>query len=180
MKSTGHLSWKSSGQVVLPNPDPNSVFNLYFKGAIPTTPVTTADAGTSAGDAGAPVDNTNAIQKSILDYVITDINRFSNIVGTEDKRAIDAHLTSVRAIEMRLQNMSMPGTTPTGNDGGVVSTTTGNAACNVPSTASEPSATAVANVPAITKLHIDLGVAAFAADHRCVVCNLIRGRRTRR
>jgi hypothetical protein len=170
LKSTGHLSWKSSGQVVLPNPDPNSVFNLYFKGAIPTPPVTTADAGTSAGDAGAPVDNTNAIQKSILDYVITDINRFSNIVGTDDKRAIDAHLTSVRAIEMRLQNMSMPGTMPTGADGGVVSTTTGNAACNVPSTASEPSATAVANVPAITKLHIDLGVAAFAADlTRCVV-----------
>jgi hypothetical protein len=42
LKSTGHLSWKSSGQVVLPNPDPNSVFNLYFKGAITTPPVTTS------------------------------------------------------------------------------------------------------------------------------------------
>ena len=167
LKSTGHLSWKSSGQVVLPNPDPNSVFNLYFKGAIPTPPVTTTpDAGTPA-----PVDNTPAIQKSILDYVITDINRFSNVVGTEDKRAIDSHLTAVRGIEMRIQNMMTPGTpTGTGGAGGTVSTSTGNAACDFPSTASEPSATAVANVPAITKLHIDLGVAAFAADlTRCVV-----------
>ncbi len=93
MESTGHLSWTASGQVVLPNPDPNSVFNLYFKGSLPTTTTGTGGAGGrsgSGGAGGAPVDNTNAIQKSILDYVIADLNRFSNIVGTEDKQSIDA------------------------------------------------------------------------------------------
>jgi hypothetical protein len=162
--STGHLSWRAAGQVVLPNPDPASVFNLYFKGALPTPPPTT----TTPGDAGAPpatVDNTNAIRKSILDYVITDINRFSNVVGSEDKKSIDAHLTAVRAIETRIQNMGAtggPSTPVTG--GGPISTATGNAACNFPSVAGEPAPTAVGNVPAITKLHMDLAVAAFAAD----------------
>ena len=161
--STGHLSWKAAGQVVLPNPDPASVFNLYFKGALPTTtpPTTTpADGGATA----PPVDNTNAIRKSILDYVITDINRFSNIVGTDDKASIDSHLTSVREIEMRLQNMGTSGPATAVDGGGAISTATGNAACNVPSTAGEPTPTAVGNVPAITKLHMDLAVAAFAAD----------------
>jgi Protein of unknown function (DUF1552) len=165
--STGHLSWKASGQVVLPNPDPASVFNLYFKGALPPTvpvPTSTPDAGAAPPPV---VDNTVAIRKSILDYVMTDINRFSNIVGTEDKRSIDAHLTAVRGIEMRLQNMGTTGTTgPTTpvTGAGPISTSTGNAACNFPSTAGEPAPTAVGNVPAITKLHMDLAVAAFAAD----------------
>jgi Protein of unknown function (DUF1552) len=164
--STGHLSWKAAGQVVLPNPDPASVFNLYFKGALPTPPPSTTTMP-PAGDAGtgAPVDNTNAIRKSILDYVISDINRFSNIVGTDDKRSIDAHLTAVRGIEMRLQNMgTTTGPTTSVVGAGPISTATGNAACNFPTTAGEPTPTAVANVPAITKLHMDLSVAAFAAD----------------
>ena len=41
VRSTGRLSWSAPGQVVLPNPDPYSVFNLYFKGALPAT--TSAD-----------------------------------------------------------------------------------------------------------------------------------------
>ena len=98
--STGHLSWSAAGQVVLPNPDPASVFSLYFKGMLPATTPPTMGAGGKSGAGGAPpVDNTAAIQRSILDYVISDINRFSKIVGSEDKQRIDQHLTSVRAIE---------------------------------------------------------------------------------
>jgi hypothetical protein len=162
--STGHLSWKAAGQVVLPNPDPASVFNLYFKGALPTTTPPT----TTPVDAGAttppPVDNTINIRKSILDYVMNDLNRFSNVVGSDDKQSIEAHLTSVREIEMRLQNMGTSGPTTAVDGGGPISTATGDAACNAPSTAGEPTPTAVGNVPAITKLHMDLAVAAFAAD----------------
>lgn len=168
--STGHLSWSAPGQVVLPNPDPNSVFNLYFKGNLPvTTPTTGAGGKGGAGGAGgAPVDNTTAIKKSVLDYVISDLNRFSQVVGTDDKQAIDQHLTSVRAIESRLQNMGSG--TPTAVDGGApISTTTGNAACSVPDTSGEPKPTLNASVPAITKLHMDLSIAAFAADLTRVV-----------
>ena len=165
--STGHLSWSAPGQVVLPNPDPNSVFNLYFKGSLPTTTTGTGGAGGrsgSGGAGGAPVDNTNAIQRSILDSVVADLNRFSNIVGSEDKQSIDQHLTSIRAIENRLQvTMTTP---PTAVDGGApISTTTGDpAACSFPSTSGEPKPTLTASVPVITKLQMDLAVAAFAAD----------------
>src|SRR3954471_22174537 len=170
--STGHLSWSASGQVVLPNPDPNSVFNLYFKGSLPTTPTTgTGGAGGrgAGGAGGGPVDNTNAIQRSILDSVVADLNRFSKIVGSEDKQSIDQHLTSVRAIESRLQTtMTMP---PAAVDGGApISTTTGDpAACSFPSTSGEPKPTLTASVPVITKLQMDLAVAAFAADLTRVV-----------
>ena len=111
-----------AGQVVLPNTDPAKVFQLYFQGALPTTTPTTKGTGGAGGAGGAPANNTNAIQKSILDYVINDLNRFSNIVGTEDKQSIDEHLTSVRAIESRLQNM---GTPPTEMDGGAPISMTG-------------------------------------------------------
>jgi Protein of unknown function (DUF1552) len=161
--STGHLSWSAAGQVVLPNPDPNSVFNLYFKGSLPTT--TTGTGGTGGGGAAGAsgANNTNAIKKSILDYVINDLNRFSNIVGSEDKQSIDQHLTSVRAIETRLQTSTTP---PMAVDGGApVSTVTGTpAACNFPNTSGEPKTTLTASVPVITQLQMDLAVAAFAAD----------------
>jgi hypothetical protein len=165
VSSEGHLSWAGPGQVVLPATDPAKVFQLYFQGSLPTTMPTqgTGGAGGGGGAGGAPVNNTNAIQKSILDYVISDLNRFSNVVGTEDKQSIDQHLTSIRAIETRLQNVSTP---PTQTDGGAaISTTTGTpAACSFPSTTSEPTANSTANVPAITKLHMDLAIAAFASD----------------
>ena len=84
--STGHLSWSAAGQVVCPTPIPTAS-STYFKGSLRPRTTGTATGGHGAGGAGgAPVDNTNAIQKSILDSVMTDLNRFSNIVGSEDKR----------------------------------------------------------------------------------------------
>jgi hypothetical protein len=168
--STGHLSWTAAGEVVQPNPDPASVFNLYFKGQLPTTVVTGAGgaSGGAGGAGGAPVNNTAAIERSILDYVIGDLNRFSNIVGSEDKQSIEQHLTSIRAIETRLQSTVTP---PSATDGGApISTVTGTpAACSFPSTTGEPKTTLAASVPVITKLQMDLAVAAFAADLTRVV-----------
>src|SRR5450432_2710432 len=60
VSSTGHLSWSGSGKVILPNTDPNTVFNLYFKGSLPTTTTSAGGAGGrgAGGAGGAPVDNT--------------------------------------------------------------------------------------------------------------------------
>jgi hypothetical protein len=166
--STGHLSWSAAGQVVDPNPDPASVFNLYFKGQLPTTVVTGAGGmggkGGAGGAGGAPVNNTAAIEKSILDYVISDLNRFSNIVGSEDKQSIDEHLTSIRNIETRLQATTTA--PPSATDGGApISTVTGTpAACSFPNTSGEPSIKPASSTPVLTKLHMDLAIAAFAAD----------------
>ncbi len=43
VQSTGHLSWKAAGEVVLPNLDPTSVFNQLFSGQM-TAPATVATA----------------------------------------------------------------------------------------------------------------------------------------
>ena len=68
-----------------PSTIPNLVFNTYFKGMLPAPPPATgADAG-----APAPVDNSAAIRTSILDSVVSDLNRFSKVVGTEDKQSIE-------------------------------------------------------------------------------------------
>jgi hypothetical protein len=158
VQSTGHLSWSAAGQVVLPNLDPTSVFNTYFAGAIPTT---TADAG-----AAPAIDNSKLINKSILDYVMSDLNRFGSIVGTADKQNIDAHLTAVREIERLLQVMP-------GNGAPVPPTGQVNPACNPPAPGQVPFGATSVNVPALTKLQMDLGVAAFASDlTRCIVMQI--------
>jgi hypothetical protein len=157
--STGHLSWKSAGQVVLPDTDPTQIFQTYFKGAMTAPPPTTTP-GTPA-----PVDNTNAIKKSILDGVIADLTRFSGVVGTADSQNIQQHLNSVRELEMQLASMGTQ--TMVGN--GVTAATGTCAPPTVPAALSGKPANSSPNVPAVTKLMMDLSVAAFAADLTRVV-----------
>ena len=134
--STGHLSWKAAGQVVLPNPDPNSVFNLYFKGALPTHHAAHDDAGGHGPAAPAARRSTTRTpsSKSILDYVITDLNRFSNIVGSDDKQSIDAAPDLGPRDRDAAAEHGDDRPPPTAVDGGApISTTTGDAAaCNCP------------------------------------------------
>jgi hypothetical protein len=185
VQSTGHLSWKAAGQVVLPNLDPTSVFNQLFSGSM-TAPATVATAPTAtATPAGmvappAPVNNTPNINKSILDYVIADLNRFSNIVGTADKANIENHLTSVRALETQIVALSGGAGSGTGmasTPGGTVTTAAagvGNAACSPPAQSSvvAPGKTSVGtNVQA--QLMAQMAVAAFAADYTRVVVQQI-------
>jgi len=159
VESTARLSWSAAGQAVIPDFDPYHVFKTYIQGKI-TTP---APAGTPATPAPMPMaDPKKAAQKSILDAVMADLKRFSNVVGTADKANIDAHLTYVRDIETGLGAITGTGT---GSDGGTV-TNGSSAACGIPMAAT---ATAVAfrntdNIPVIAKLHMDLAIAAFAAD----------------
>ncbi len=180
VQSTGHLSWKSAGNVVLPNLDPTSVFNQLFSGAM-TAPATVATAPpamtTPAGMMAPPTAMSNAanIKKSILDYVSADLTRFSNVVGTADKANIESHLTSVRAIEMQLQTMGNTGMAST--KGATVTTASpsiGNAACNPPAQSSvvAPGKTSV-GVDVQAKLMAQMAVAAFAADMTRVVVQQI-------
>lgn len=166
--STGHLSWDGPGQVVLPTTDPTTIFNTYFKGAMPAPAPTTTGTATAAPPAVTPTSPT--VEKSILDYVVNDLNRFSKIVGTADQQSIDQHLTYVRNIETRL---AMATTAPV--IGGQITAGTG-AACSAPTVASTyggTGSTVDANIPMIAQLQMELGVAAFAADlTRCVVMQI--------
>ena len=119
----------------------------------------------AAPGGGSTVDRAKLAQKSILDYVIADLNRFGKIVGTADKASIDAHLTYVRDIEKGLGAIGAGGASGAGGSGGMVIGGSG-AACAIPAAAT---ATPVAykntdNIPVVAKLHMDLGIVAFAAD----------------
>ena len=112
------------------------------------------------------VDYKKAAQKSILDSVIGDLNRFANVVGTADKANIEAHLGYVRDIETGLAGVMGTGM----GSAGTGPVTMGNgAACGVPTGATATGSSKVAfhntdNIPMIAKLHMDLTIAAFAAD----------------
>jgi len=180
VSSTGHLSWKSAGNVVLPNLDPTSVFNQLFSGAMtaPATMATAPPAMTTPVGMMAPPTPPNyaaSIKKSILDYVSADLTRFANVVGTADKANIDQHLTSVRAIETQLASIGNTGMSST--KGGTVTTASpgvGNAACNPPAQSSivAPGKTSV-GVDVQAKLMAQMAIAAFAADTTRVVVQQI-------
>src|SRR4029079_3588707 len=111
-----------------------------------------------------------------LDYVMSDLTRFGKVVGTADKAKIDAHLSYVRDIEKGLPGAAgTGGASGTGGTGGGMVTTGSGAACGIPVAAT---ATAVAykstdNIPVVAKLHMDLAIAAFAADlTRCAVMQI--------
>ena len=123
VQSTARLSWSAAGKAVIPDLDPYHVFTTYIQGKI-TTPPSSGTAGSSgpAGGSGgsgggSTVDRAKLAQKSILDYVIADLNRFGKVVGTADKASIDAHLTYVRDIEKGLGVIGTGGASGTGGRG---------------------------------------------------------------
>jgi len=157
VESTARVSWAAAGQPVVPDFDPYHVFTTYIQGNIKTPTGT----GTTPPSTGTPmVDRKKAAQKSILDAVIGDLNRFSKVVGTADKANIDSHLTYVRDIEMGLAGATGP------SSGGGTGSTGSGPACGIPvgATGTKVAFKVADNIPVIAKLHMDLAIAAFAAD----------------
>ncbi len=158
-RSTARLSWTGPGQAVIPEFDPFKVFKTVFTG---TTPVTTPT--TPGTTPVVVVDKTKLMRKSCLDNVIKDLNRFSASVGAGDRARIDNHLTFVREIEMTLQATT---TTGAGGGSGTVTPPPAGTACQPPTltpTLASAATKLATNFPAVTKMHIDISVAAFAAD----------------
>jgi hypothetical protein len=174
--STGRLSWKGAGEVVIPNNNPFNVFSTYFAGTLPFSGDAGADAAASpSGDAGS---TPSRVGKSILDYVLADLNRFQNIVGSADKVTIQNHMQYVRNIEMTLQGgFGLGGGMDAATDSGA-GTGCGTAAAAATAGGGSVSQSAQAayindtsNIPTLLKLDFDMAAAAFAADMtRVVVC----------
>jgi hypothetical protein len=86
-----NISWRSETMPMMPEVDPKQVFERLF------------------GDAGGGRDSQQArtrramFQKSILDFVSDDARRLQSRVGTGDRRKLDEYLSSVRAIEKRVE-----------------------------------------------------------------------------
>ena len=74
-----------------PERDPGALFNkLFSTGAPPTT------------GAGCPIDISNKLRRSVLDAVLADAKRLQMTVGSADAKRIDAHMESIRSLEMRI------------------------------------------------------------------------------
>jgi Protein of unknown function (DUF1552) len=141
-RSTARLSWRAAADAIVPDFDPFHVFATLFGGQ---------------GQVAA--------RRSVLDYVARDLVRFAKKVGgTEDRANVDAHLQNVRELERRLGQISSTGP-------GVVLPPPATA-CRA-ADLGPPLTTAALrdtrNFELITKLQIDLAVAALAADATRVV-----------
>jgi hypothetical protein len=80
-------SWKAANQPNTPETNPQRLFDKLFAGA------------------GMPVEMVDALRErraSVLDYVGKDLEAFGANMGTDDKFKIQAHLQSIRELEMRL------------------------------------------------------------------------------
>ncbi|HTA21168.1 MAG TPA: DUF1552 domain-containing protein [Polyangia bacterium] len=122
---------------------PLSAYNTIFGGAAP--------AGGTGMTSAASTANLLRRRKSILDLVNGEINGLRQIVGSDDRAKLDAHLDSLRQVENRLTQMSMPSSTTGG----------GASACMKPTTVPADDAT---NVLQTNLVHMDLITSAFACD----------------
>ena len=70
-----------------PERDPSKLFNTLFGMGTPM---------------GLPIEISNQLRRSVLDAVLADAKRLQMSVGSADSKRIDAHMDSVRALEMRI------------------------------------------------------------------------------
>lgn len=143
-RGTARLAWKGPADPVIPNSDPFKAFASLVAGS------------------AMNVERKLRMRQSVLDYVHKDLNRFVGKVGSAADRAkVESHLQHIRALEKSLaEQLAAAGPAFPGPG----------TACN-PVSLGEPidSPTNVRNFEPITKLQIDVAVAALAADATRVV-----------
>lgn len=167
-RSTARLSWKAAGTPIVPDDDPYHVYSTLFAGQTPTPNPTP-----NPTPMPMPVDKMLLMRKSIIDFVLADLGRFSQVIGASDRIRVEAHLDSVRSIEMQLsrQIAAANGMTPTGagGSGGTVIPPPAGMACLPPVLMPGVATRDTKNFHTVTKMQIDLAVAAMAADATRVV-----------
>jgi hypothetical protein len=94
--SCNHLSWTDKNTPVPPEVDPVALFDRLF-----------AD-GVDPGAAAA----LRLHRKSVLDAVMSDIERLNKRLGASDKKRLDAHLSAVRDLELQAAAVSNGCETP--------------------------------------------------------------------
>lgn len=169
-RSTARLSWKAAGTAIVPDDDPYHVYSTLFAGQ---TPSPTPTPNPTPNPVPMPVDKMLLMHKSVIDYVSADVARFSKVIGAADRIRVEAHLDSVRNIEMQLSrqiaaaNGMTSGTGGTG--GGTVVPPPPGMACLPPALMPGIATRDTKNFHTVTKMQIDLAVAAMAADATRVV-----------
>ena len=98
-----NLAHRGPYMPLAPQRDPGTLFNnLFSNGAPPTT---------SPG--AVPMDISNKLRRSVLDAVLSDAKRLQMSLGSADSNRIDAHMDSIRSLEMRIPTTTSS-TTSTG------------------------------------------------------------------
>jgi hypothetical protein len=89
-----NLAHRGPNMPLAPQRDPATLFNnLFGKGVPPAM---------GGGMTPAPTDISNKLRRSVLDAVLADATRLKTGLGSDDAKRIDAHMDSVRALEMRI------------------------------------------------------------------------------
>ncbi len=140
------MIFQAPGQPVAPQGDPIAVFARLF--------------GQGAGLSQAALEKRLKVRKSVLDAVLADYGSLKSKLGSTDRTKVDAHLTSVREIEQRL-DIRPPVVT---------------AACQSPTaptimgiTCKDQLSCPSDKIPEIGKAHMDLLVLAIACELTHVV-----------
>jgi len=134
------ISYRASNQPIPPRENPSDVFSALFGGM--------------TGMPGMPdpaAERLRAQRQSVFDLTRTETERLRGLVGVEDRMKLDAHLASMREVELRLTAMGGGGSGP------------GTATCTPP-TMQPVDLTVDDQYLQAGKLQMDLAAAALACD----------------
>jgi Protein of unknown function (DUF1552) len=133
-------AYAGSKQPLLPENSPFLVWDRVFKNFSPT------------GQVDPVAERRKADQRSLLDFVAKDIKRVERGLGRSDKARLEAHLTSVRELETALGAVRPPSSLD---------------ACTRPARGTVIDTDPYSgndNIPAISRMQMDLMVTAMACD----------------
>jgi hypothetical protein len=129
-------SWRSATELLPTIGKPSALFDYLFMNGAP--------AGTPQNTMAA--DNLRKRRQSILDMVAGRFTTMKARVGTDDKARLDQHMTSIREVEMQ------------------VTATQPQVACMVPARPADTFNVLGSNLPAWSKVNLDMMVLAMACD----------------
>jgi hypothetical protein len=135
------ISYSASNQPIPPREDPKDVFKALFGAAAPAMP----------GVSDPALERLWAQRKSVFDLSAAETNRVMQLVGSEDRLKLEAHLTAMRDVEQRLVG------TPGGGGGSSTST------CKPP-TLVDVDLSVDDDYAKAGQLQMDLAAAALACD----------------
>ena len=85
----GNISWENGSTPSPRENDPQRLFNRLFSGDLPD-------------NSGGGVDTKGAVNKSVIDTVLADVNRLEGKLGVADKEKLQGYLDGVRELERQL------------------------------------------------------------------------------
>ncbi len=133
-KYGGGISWSAANQSAPPMEDPYAAFDRIF-GA---TTVPNADP--------AALEKIRKRRQSVFDHISGDLKALAPHLSTQDRSRVEVHLSSVREVEQRLQNVAS------------------GAVCSPPTMGARLDPKSDIDAPAIGRLHADLIAASFGCD----------------